>query len=162
MEFWNEIVSFTTRHPNVCPRYSVLFFSPKKLTILYTIMYTASSSWSYHYLVLSEKPWLCCMQTTKAETILCIRAVWPTPFLWKKIHFWKVLWLLYDKLNFNNLACLCYTVAEQTCLSPCRDPERREDGPQKIIGFLSNTCPDPQENHKITKPAFNAGPSLAR
>ena len=30
----------------------------------------------------------------------------------------------------------------------------------KTIGFLTNTGPDPLENHKATKPAFNAGPSL--
>ena len=28
------------------------------------------------------------------------------------------------------------------------------------IGFLSNTGPDPLNNHKATKPAFNVGPSL--
>ena len=32
----------------------------------------------------------------------------------------------------------------------------------KIIGFLSNTCPDPLNNHKATKSAFNVGPSSAR
>ena len=26
------------------------------------------------------------------------------------------------------------------------------------IGFFSNTGPDPLENHKATKPAFNDGP----
>ena len=31
----------------------------------------------------------------------------------------------------------------------------------KNIGFLSNTGPDPFENHKATKPAFNVGSSLA-
>ena len=31
----------------------------------------------------------------------------------------------------------------------------------KNIGFLSNTGPDPLENHKATKPAFNVGPSTA-
>ena len=31
----------------------------------------------------------------------------------------------------------------------------------KIIGFLSNTCPDLLKNHKATKPAFNVGPSTA-
>ena len=30
------------------------------------------------------------------------------------------------------------------------------------IGFLSNTGPEPLENHKATKPAFNVGPPLAR
>ena len=30
------------------------------------------------------------------------------------------------------------------------------------IGFLSNTGPDPLNNHKATKPAFYAGPSAAR
>ena len=33
---------------------------------------------------------------------------------------------------------------------------------QKALGFLSNTSPDPLENHKATKPAFNAGTSSAR
>ena len=32
----------------------------------------------------------------------------------------------------------------------------------KIIGFLSNTGPDPLKNNKATKPAFNVGPSSAR
>ena len=30
------------------------------------------------------------------------------------------------------------------------------------VGFLSNTGPDPLNNHKATKPAFNVGPSTAR
>ena len=30
----------------------------------------------------------------------------------------------------------------------------------KIIGFLSNTGPDPLKYHKVTSPAFNVGPSL--
>ena len=36
--------------------------------------------------------------------------------------------------------------------------------PEKLqsIGFLSNTGPDPLKNHKVTKPAFNIGPSSAR
>ena len=29
------------------------------------------------------------------------------------------------------------------------------------IGFLSNTGPDPLNNHKATKPAFNVGPLSA-
>ena len=29
-------------------------------------------------------------------------------------------------------------------------------------GYLCNTCPDPLKNHKITKPALNVWPSLAR
>ena len=31
----------------------------------------------------------------------------------------------------------------------------------KNIGFLSNTGPDPQKNHKATKPVFNVGPPSA-
>ena len=50
------------------------------------------------------------------------------------------------------------------------DPEGGQDVPHlplknhKNIGFLSNTSPDPMENHKVTctKPEFNAGPSSAR
>ena len=30
------------------------------------------------------------------------------------------------------------------------------------LEFPSNTGPDPQKNHKVTKPAFNAGPSYVR
>ena len=30
------------------------------------------------------------------------------------------------------------------------------------IWFLSNTGPNPPENHKATKPEFNVGPSSAR
>ena len=30
------------------------------------------------------------------------------------------------------------------------------------IGFPSNTGPDPQKNHKVTKPALNIGPSHVR
>ena len=43
------------------------------------------------------------------------------------------------------------------------DPEGGGQGvriPLKIhknIGFLCNTGPDPQKNHKATKPAFNVG-----
>ena len=32
----------------------------------------------------------------------------------------------------------------------------------KNIGFLRNTGPDPMENHKATKPAFNVGPQSTR
>ena len=32
----------------------------------------------------------------------------------------------------------------------------------KNIGFLGNTGPDPQKNHKATKPAFNVGQTPAR
>ena len=31
----------------------------------------------------------------------------------------------------------------------------------KAVGFLSNIAPDPHENHKATKPAFNVGPISA-
>ena len=31
----------------------------------------------------------------------------------------------------------------------------------KNMGFLSNTGPDPQKNHKAIKPAFNVGPTSA-
>ena len=49
----------------------------------------------------------------------------------------------------------------------CTDPEGWDRGVQtsleyhKAIGFLSNTGPDPMENHKATKPAFNVGPLSA-
>ena len=47
-----------------------------------------------------------------------------------------------------------------------RGGDRRSSTPtrknHKNIGFLSNTGPDPLNNHKATKPAFNVGPSLAR
>ena len=33
---------------------------------------------------------------------------------------------------------------------------------RKNIRFLSFTSPDPLNNHKVTKPASNVGPSLAR
>ena len=32
----------------------------------------------------------------------------------------------------------------------------------KAIGFLSRTGPDPLDNRKATKPAFNVGPLSAR
>ena len=32
----------------------------------------------------------------------------------------------------------------------------------KNIGFLCNSGPDPLKNHKVTKSAFNVGPSSAR
>ena len=32
----------------------------------------------------------------------------------------------------------------------------------KAKGFLNHTGPDPLENNKATKPAFNVGPSSAR
>ena len=48
----------------------------------------------------------------------------------------------------------------------CADPEGAGTPPphlenHKGIGFLSNTSPDPLENHKATKPALNVWPSLA-
>ena len=39
---------------------------------------------------------------------------------------------------------------------------QRGGGGGRVIGFLSNTGPDPLVNHKATKPAFNAGPLSAR
>ena len=39
------------------------------------------------------------------------------------------------------------------------DPPPPEN--HKNIGFLSNTGPDPLENHKATKPAFNVWPPSA-
>ena len=42
----------------------------------------------------------------------------------------------------------------------CADTERVPKKSQNI-GFLSNTGPDPLENHKATKPAFNVGPSCS-
>ena len=33
--------------------------------------------------------------------------------------------------------------------------------PGKLLGYPSNAGPDPLENHKATKPAFNVRPSLA-
>ena len=60
-------------------------------------------------------------------------------------------------------------------MSSCADPEGGGGGQgvqtppplknHKNIGFLSNlsnTGPDPLENHKAAKPAFNVGPSSAR
>ena len=49
----------------------------------------------------------------------------------------------------------------------CADPEVGGRGSDltpenhKHKGFLSNTGPDPQKNHKATKPAFNEGSSSA-
>ena len=39
-----------------------------------------------------------------------------------------------------------------------------EPGPEnrKNVGFLSNTGPDPLNNQKASKPAFNVGPPSAR
>ena len=52
-----------------------------------------------------------------------------------------------------------------TCIS-CADPEGGSgSGPNhKNKGFLSNTGLDPLKtyDHKVTKPAFNVGPSSAR
>ena len=50
----------------------------------------------------------------------------------------------------------------------CEHPERGWAGEgglgpnHKSIGFLTNTGSESLENHKATKPAFNAGPSSAR
>ena len=58
----------------------------------------------------------------------------------------------------------------------CCDPDEEEEGFNRYVWlympgsreenhrnkeFLGNTGPDPLENHKATKPAFNAGPSSA-
>ena len=42
------------------------------------------------------------------------------------------------------------------------DPDPTPLQKSQNIGFLSNTGPDPVNNHKATKPAFNVGPSSAR
>ena len=56
-------------------------------------------------------------------------------------------------------------------MNTCADPEGGRGGGDRVsrpllknhknIGFLSNIGPDPQKNHKATKPAFDYGPSLA-
>ena len=56
---------------------------------------------------------------------------------------------------------------KHTLYGTCVDPEGRQGFqiPLKYhtnIGFHSNTGPDPPENHKATKQAFNVGPSSAR
>ena len=42
-----------------------------------------------------------------------------------------------------------------------RHPPPPPEKSKKNIGFLGNTGPDPLKNHKVTKPVFNVGPSLA-
>ena len=77
-------------------------------------------------------------------------------------------------LNF--LTCISTTLSKQAvkalarlCVSAWADPVGGDRGPppppprhvkyHKNIGFPSNTRPDPLKNHKVTKPAFNVGPS---
>ena len=49
----------------------------------------------------------------------------------------------------------------------CADPDRGQGlqtpslDNHKVIGFLSSTAPDPLENHKASKPAFNVRPPSA-
>ena len=79
------------------------------------------------------------------------------------------------ELQFLSMDIEIYTEAtgEYSCIfdyvevnNSCSDPERGSGGPtpstpmknHKHIVFLSNTCPDPLNNHKSTKPAFNVGP----
>ena len=79
-------------------------------------------------------------------------------------------------LNF--LTCISSTYSKQAvkalarlCVCAWTDPEgtERTGGPDppplknhNTIGFPSNTGLDPQKNHKVTKPAFNVGPSYVR
>ena len=76
-------------------------------------------------------------------------------------------------LNF--LTCVSTTFSKQAvkalarlCVCAWADPEGTggyRPPPLKnhnTIGFPSNTGPDPQKNHKVTKPAFNVGPSYVR
>ena len=61
----------------------------------------------------------------------------------------------------STIKCL---VSEKTSLSESEEA-RGSVSPlknHKNIVFLSNTGPDLLKNHKATKPAFNARPSLAR
>ena len=50
---------------------------------------------------------------------------------------------------------------EQGVRRPPPPPPKKKKN-HKNIGLLSNTDPDPLENHKATKPAFNVGLSSAR
>ena len=70
-----------------------------------------------------------------------------------------------DVISFN-----CYNNIKRK-YKPCMRGPRGGGGPDpptptlnkyKNIGFLSNTDPDPMNNHKDTKPAFNIEPSSAR
>ena len=74
------------------------------------------------------------------------------------------------------LTCISTTFSKQAvkalvrlCVCAWVDPEGgRGSGPppppknHKTIGFPSNTRPNPLKNLKVTKPAFNVGPSLVR
>ena len=59
-------------------------------------------------------------------------------------------------------------ITAQSKPASCADSDGGTGGPDpplknhKNIWFLCNTDPDPQKNHKATKPAFNVGPSSAR
>ena len=76
-----------------------------------------------------------------------------------------------DRLS-QNIKCSAY-VRNFPCTDPEVDrgsrPHPWKDAPpllenHKALGFLSNTVPDPLENHKATctKSVFNVGPSSAR
>ena len=59
-------------------------------------------------------------------------------------------------------------LSECECEPSCADSEGGAQGVRtpseksQNIGFLSNTGPDPLENYKAAKPAFNVRPPLAR
>ena len=56
----------------------------------------------------------------------------------------------------SNLEYRMYTFS--CTFTPCADPEGGGGlKTHKNIEFLSKTGPDPSENHKATKPAFNVG-----
>ena len=70
------------------------------------------------------------------------------------------------RLNQFSLLTVLYYFPPFTT-RPCADPEggrgvRTPLKNHKSIGFLSNSGPDPLENHKITMPAFNVGPLSTR
>ena len=53
--------------------------------------------------------------------------------------------------------CVCAWWIQRVAGGPDHPPKNH-----KNIGFPSNTRPNPRKNLKVTKPAFNVGPSLVR
>ena len=74
----------------------------------------------------------------------------------------KYVWSLYYSIYQSSVLYLKQLQLYQLA-KLCADPEGRQGVPTALlIGFLSNTCPDPLKNHNATKRAFNIGPSSAR
>ena len=77
------------------------------------------------------------------------------------LNFLTCISTIFSKQAVKALAnlCICAWADQEGTGGPDPPPPLKN---HNTIGFPSNTGPDPQKNHKVTKPAFNVGPSYVR